>query len=343
VQVAFLDADQRLLGRRIEGLPSEVLAWRLHATASRPGTLGGRLDGQALKGLREVWFPQTALAPCEVHDRCRLRPGLTLRGPAVVEERGSTTVIGPDASFKLDAQGSIVIGLDQGSRFRCPRPPPFVWMDGDLVPWERATLHVASECVLRDGNVLGGICAYWSGSEQDLLLVRHAGHVARRRQGARIMRMTIPYTDAAIAAASLALIRACGYRGAPVHDRPVAYLDIGGLTDNRPEEIRTGFFILAFSKPTTKAVTEGVRSNVSTWGRNADLASPSRAKAGSNDHHSRLACIDARLSGFQIPILLNQAGRVAEGPGACFMIVRKGTLITPPVTPTSSRASPGRG
>ncbi len=209
---------------------------------------------------------------------------------------------------------------------------PFVWMDGELVPWERATLHVASECVLRGENVFEGIRAYWSEAEQELFLFRHAEHIARLRQGARIMRMTIPYSDAEIEAASLALIRACGYRGAPVHYRPVAYFDIGELTDYRPEEIRTGFFILAFSKPTTKAVTEGVRSNVSTWRRNSDLASPSRVKAGSNYHNSRLAYIEARLSGFQIPILLNAAGKVAEGPGACFMMVRNGTLVTPPVT-----------
>jgi len=117
-----------------------------------------------------------------------------------------------------------------------------------------------------------------------------------------------------------------------VHYRPVAYFDIGELTDYLPTEIRTGVFILAFSKPTTKAVRDGVKSNVSTWRRNSDLASPSRVKAGANYHNSRLAYIEARLSCFQIPILLNQAGKVAEGPGACFMMVRNGTLITPPVT-----------
>jgi N-methylhydantoinase A/oxoprolinase/acetone carboxylase beta subunit len=50
-----------------------------------------------------------------VHDRYRLKPGLSLRGPAVVEERESTTVIGPDASFTLDAQGNLVIEIDSGS------------------------------------------------------------------------------------------------------------------------------------------------------------------------------------------------------------------------------------
>lgn len=208
---------------------------------------------------------------------------------------------------------------------------PFAWLDGKLVPWEQATLHIATECVLRGENVFEGERAYWSEAEQELFVFRHAEHIARLRQGARIMRMTIPYTDAEIEAACMSLIRACNYRG-NVHFRPVAYFAEGELTDYLPEEIRTGMFILAFSKPTTKAVTQGVRSCVSTWRRNSDLASPSRIKSGANYHNSRLAYIDARLNGFQVPILLNEAGKVAEGPGACFMMVRKGKLITPPVT-----------
>ncbi len=118
VQAAFVDAYERLFDRRIEGLPSEVLAWRLHATASRPdvpATLGASWLGEALKGVRDVWFPQTGLAPCKVYDRYRLKPGVAQRGPAVVEERESTTVIGPDATFSVDAQGNLVIELDQGS------------------------------------------------------------------------------------------------------------------------------------------------------------------------------------------------------------------------------------
>lgn len=208
---------------------------------------------------------------------------------------------------------------------------PFVWLDGRLVPWEQATLHVATECVLRGENVFEGERAYWSEAEQELFIFRHAEHVARLRQGARIMRMTLPYSDAEIEQACIGLIRACGYRGS-VHFRPVVYFDQGELTDYLPEEIRTGMFILAFSKPSTKAVSEGVRCCISTWRRNSDLASPSRVKSGANYHNSRLAYIEARLNGFQVPIMLNQAGKVAEGPGACFMMVRKGRIITPPVT-----------
>ncbi|HEV7268967.1 MAG TPA: hydantoinase/oxoprolinase family protein [Falsiroseomonas sp.] len=118
VEHAFLGAYERLFDRRIEALPMEVLSWRLHATASRPdvpASLGKSIGGNSGKGTRQVWFPQTGLAPCAVHDRYRLAPGERLRGPAVMEERESTTVIGPDASFMLDAHGNLVIHIDQGS------------------------------------------------------------------------------------------------------------------------------------------------------------------------------------------------------------------------------------
>jgi N-methylhydantoinase A len=118
VERAFLDTYQRLFDRRIEGLPIEALSWRLHATASRPAvpaTLGASLPGEALKGTRAAFFPGHGMIPCAVYDRYRLAPAAVLRGPAVVEERESTTVIGPDASFHLDAQGNLVIEIDAES------------------------------------------------------------------------------------------------------------------------------------------------------------------------------------------------------------------------------------
>ncbi len=118
VQAAFLDAYQRLFDRRVEGPPTEVLSWRLHATGTRPEVppVRGKAEaGDSRKGSRLAWFPQTGLTETAVHDRYRLQPGLRLRGPAVVEERESTSVIGPDASFSLDEQGNLVIEIDSGS------------------------------------------------------------------------------------------------------------------------------------------------------------------------------------------------------------------------------------
>ena len=207
----------------------------------------------------------------------------------------------------------------------------YIWMDGELVPWADAKLHVATECVLRGENVFEGIRAYWNETSGQLHIFRHADHIARLRQGARIMRMTIPYTDAEIEDACLTLLRANRFRET-VHFRPVVYFAEGELTQYLPDEIRTGMFILAIPMPSKSSLKTGVKSGVSTWRRNSDLSSPSRVKSGANYHNSRLAYIEARLNGFGQPVMLNAAGKVAEGPGACIMMVRGGKLVTPPVT-----------
>ncbi|WP_426959430.1 hydantoinase/oxoprolinase family protein [Muricoccus radiodurans] len=115
VEAAFAEAYQRLFDRRIEGVPIELLSWRLHAASSRPAVPSAapaRGEGSALKGRRDVWFAATGLAPCAVYDRYRLRPGQRIQGPAVVEERESTVVVGPDASFQLDTHGNLLIDID---------------------------------------------------------------------------------------------------------------------------------------------------------------------------------------------------------------------------------------
>ncbi|MDO9500682.1 hydantoinase/oxoprolinase family protein [Falsiroseomonas sp.] len=115
VEAAFRETYFGLFDRRITGVAMEVLSWRLHATASRPAVPEGFTppegQGAALKGHRNVWFAQTGLAPCAVYDRYRLPAGQRIAGPAVVEERESTVVIGPDAHITRDIHGNLLIDI----------------------------------------------------------------------------------------------------------------------------------------------------------------------------------------------------------------------------------------
>jgi branched-chain amino acid aminotransferase len=206
----------------------------------------------------------------------------------------------------------------------------YVWMDGELVAWKDAKIHVATDLVLRGANVFEGMRAYWSETEKQLYIFKNEEHLKRLRQSAKIMRMTIPYTDAQLTDAFVQLIRKNKFREG-VHFRPVVYFDQGEPNYYKPEEIRTGVFVLAFARPHAKTIFTGVNSCTSTWRRNSDLAAPSRIKAGANYHNSRLAHVEARINGFNSPIMLNERGKVSEGPASCFMIVRDGTVITPPV------------
>lgn len=209
--------------------------------------------------------------------------------------------------------------------------PAFLWLDGRIVPWSEGTIHVASEAVIRGESIFEGVRAYGNADDGELYIFKNQAHLDRLRQSAKLMRMSIPYDDATLTEAFKELIRRNGYRD-HVHFRPTVYFGEGESNQFDPSEIHTGMFCIAYRRPHSKAVLQGVKSCTSTWRRNADVATPSRIKAAGNYHNSRLAHVEARLNGFSSPLMLNERGKVAEGPASCFMMVRNGAVITPPVT-----------
>lgn len=113
---SFFAAYQQLFERTVREVPIEALNWRLAASAPVPNialNFGGQPvgSGKALKGQRDVYFAETGFAPCKVFDRYALKPGDTLEGPAVVEERESTTVVGPGAKVSVDGFHNLVIEM----------------------------------------------------------------------------------------------------------------------------------------------------------------------------------------------------------------------------------------
>ena len=112
----FLDRYDELFGRRITGVLVETVTWRMSASGPTPNVVlsfeGQRLDtGPAEKGERQVYFPETGFAPCKVYNRYALSPGSEFRGPAVVEERESTVVAGPDTTLSIDGHLNLIIDI----------------------------------------------------------------------------------------------------------------------------------------------------------------------------------------------------------------------------------------
>ena len=112
----FLDRYDELFGRRITGVPVETVTWRMSASGPTPNVVlnfeGQRLDtGPAEKGERQVYFHETGFAPCKVYNRYALSPGSEFRGPAVVEERESTVVAGPDTTLSIDGHLNLIIDI----------------------------------------------------------------------------------------------------------------------------------------------------------------------------------------------------------------------------------------
>jgi branched-chain amino acid aminotransferase len=146
----------------------------------------------------------------------------------------------------------------------------------------------------------------------------------------RVLRMRIAYSAEQLTQGMIELLRANEVRD-DAHIRVVAYFDVldGAATG---EADPTGAYMLAFPKPVNPRLESGVRSTVSAWRRPTDSSISPRVKASANYINSRVALLDANLKGFDIPVLLNERGRVSEGPGQNIFLVRRGRLITPRIT-----------
>ncbi|HEV2439812.1 MAG TPA: branched-chain amino acid transaminase [bacterium] len=209
----------------------------------------------------------------------------------------------------------------------------FVWFDGKIVPWEDAKVHVSTATVLRGANIFEGVRAYWNNDERELFIFRNADHMARLWNSAKIMRMPVPWSADELTQAEIEVIRANKYQGT-VWFRLTLYVgdeEQSGSPQAGKEPI--GGFIVPRLSPHSKGITDGVDSCVSSWTRISDNSVPPRVKAGANYHNSRFAYTESRLNGFSgSPIMLNERSKVSEGPGACFMMIRGGRLVTPPIT-----------
>jgi branched-chain amino acid aminotransferase len=207
--------------------------------------------------------------------------------------------------------------------------PDYVWMNGEIVPWDDATIHVNTDAVLRGSNVFEGIRAYRAAEGDDLLLMQVDEHLDRLFDvSLRILRMPLPWTRAELKQAIKDTLAANGIRE-DTHIRVVCYFGQGKEAHFLPEDIEIGAFILTLPRPQSAALASGVRTMISPWRRISDNVMPPRAKSGANYMNSRLSSADARIKGFDLPILLNDRGKVSEGPGQCIFVVRDGVVRTP--------------
>jgi branched-chain amino acid aminotransferase len=199
-----------------------------------------------------------------------------------------------------------------------------IWMNGKVVTQAEATLPVNSAAVFYATNVFEGLRAYWNADDGELYGFRLAEHFARLRESMKMMRFTVPYSDVDLYEAVREVLKANEVRE-DVHMHMVAYVLGTGLDATTP----TGLYINPRRRPSAPA---GLRCCVSSWTRTSDNAIPIRLKSGSNYQNGRLATLQAKADGYDAPILLNRGGTVAEGTGATFFMVRRGQLLTPPLT-----------
>jgi branched-chain amino acid aminotransferase len=206
--------------------------------------------------------------------------------------------------------------------------PKYLSMNGEIVPFADAKVHVLSPCVKYGAGVFEGIRGYWNAERKDMYLFRLREHLQRLHFSMNVMRFEHEIDSRKVENALIDLIKANELRE-DIHIRILVYVDgEGDMASTGP----IGWSISTLPAPTTKAVTEGVHCAVSSWRRINDNAMPARVKATANYNNGRLASLQGRLDGYDNVIMLTHLGRVAESPGSCFFMIRNGVPATPGVT-----------
>lgn len=204
--------------------------------------------------------------------------------------------------------------------------PEFASVNGELRPYDGVTIHISAEALTRSLSIFEGLKAYWDDDRTKLGLRSPEDHYRRLCRSARLLHIPVHFTYEEYVTWCSALIAALGSPSADIWIRTTMYVVEGHWGDGtRADLVITGFKQRFEPSPPMKV-------GVSTWRRSSDLSLPARIKASANYQVARLARMEGNARGLDDMILLNDHGRVAEGTGACLLIVRDGTVITPPAS-----------
>lgn len=205
----------------------------------------------------------------------------------------------------------------------------YIWMDGELVEFEKATIHVQTPALHYGAAVFEGIRAYETATGPAIF--RLMDHIERLVDSSRVMGFRqLPFDVLELAEAARQVVRV--NRFGDCYIRPLVYLTGGGWNLNI-DGGRPAVAIMAWEWKNylgEEALTRGIRANVSSFTRHQPNVMMTKAKIAGNYPNSFLAKTESVRLGFDEAIMLNPQGLVSECTGENIFIVHKGKLITPP-------------
>ncbi|MEQ8840185.1 MAG: branched-chain amino acid transaminase [Acidimicrobiales bacterium] len=215
-------------------------------------------------------------------------------------------------------------------------PTPHIWMNGEMVPWADAKIHVLTHTLHYGTGVFEGIRAYET--DDGPAIFRLTEHIERLYNSAKILGMPMTYSVSEIVQACKDVVADSGL--AACYLRPIAYYGYGemGLATGA---CKVDISIAAWPWGAylgDDAVTKGVRMKISSWTRHDHNIMPPASKTTGNYANSTLAKMEALNAGYDEAIMLNNAGLVSECSGENIFVGRGGVVLTPP---SSSGALPG--
>ncbi len=204
-----------------------------------------------------------------------------------------------------------------------------IWMNGKLVDWADARIHVASHVVHYGSGVFEGARCY--DTVKGPAVFRLDAHLRRLIDSARIYRMDSPYDQQTLHDAVLDLIDRNGFRACYI--RPLIYRGYDSLGVS-PLACPVDVAIMLWEWPayfTKEAIEEGLDVKISTWARMAPNTLPAMAKSVANYANSQLIKMEAIADGYAEGIALDTSGNLSEGSGQNIFVVRDGIIYTPPI------------
>ncbi|HEX2031428.1 MAG TPA: branched-chain amino acid transaminase [Actinomycetota bacterium] len=209
------------------------------------------------------------------------------------------------------------------------QPVEKIWMDGKLVPWEDAKVHVLTHALHYGSGVFEGIRAYET-SRGLPGIFRLTDHIRRLFRSAAVYMIEIPYSLDELVEAAKDTVRASGLKACYV--RPIVYHGYGEMGLNplyAPVNVAIGVWPWG-TYLGDDCLENGARLLISSWRRPDANVLPAQAKATGQYINSGLAKVEAIKAGYDDAIMLSSDGDVAEGTGENLFIVRDGVLVTPP-------------
>ena len=203
---------------------------------------------------------------------------------------------------------------------------PRVIMDGKLIPWEKATLHVSTHGFLYGTAVFEGVRAYWNEQAQGLHVFELDAHSKRLERNAKLMGFDKTPDWKTLREWQLYAL-SCNEFSGDVYLRPVIYYGEGGIgIFPKTQQQKTFIMAVPMGSYFGKA---SLAVKVSSWQRIAGSIIPPMAKVNGGYVNSYLAAKEARDAGFDDAVMLNTRGYVSEGSGANIFLVKNGQLLTP--------------
>jgi branched-chain amino acid aminotransferase len=211
------------------------------------------------------------------------------------------------------------------------QPVEKVWMNGELVEWDQAKVHVLTHALHYGSGVFEGVRCYKT--DRGPAVYRLRDHYERMERSAKIFQMEIPYSVQEMMQATFDVIKANDLDECYV--RPLAFRGFGGEMGVNPaaNPVEVSIAVWAWGAYLgDDAATKGVRVTFSSWRRGDPNIIPPTAKATGAYINASMAKLEATQAGFDEAIMLNPQGRVAEATGQNLFVVYRGEILTPPIS-----------